>query len=309
MLPILGALTVGPGLKAGRLIGCLVLAAAFHTYAYIFNDVMDLDIDRLEPERAEYPLVRGVVAPAWALTFALAQIPVGYLTALLLGAGLAEYAVLTLSFVAMAVYNVWGKRCPLPPATDLVQGVGWTGLLLFGAFLVDVPTWRTAWACVAVVAYVLLINGVHGGLRDLVNDSACQARTTSIFLGACASADGTSMIPPALIGYAVGLHVIIFACALMVLGEPHAWPVSTEWAASFGLLACAMIGSAVLLVLAHRWRGDGAKLMSVGTWHLFTCMALLALPLLPHADALPTMILTVTFSLPILAMWTYRETR
>ena len=28
----------------------------------------------------------------------------------------------------MTAYNVWGKRCPIPPLTDLVQAVGWAAL-------------------------------------------------------------------------------------------------------------------------------------------------------------------------------------
>src|SRR6185295_6389335 len=72
-----------------------------------------------------------------------------------------------------------------PPATDMIQGLGWGTLALMGAL---VGGGRLSWLAVLAAAhgagFLFLINGVHGGLRDLGNDLACGMKTTAIYYGA-----------------------------------------------------------------------------------------------------------------------------
>jgi 4-hydroxybenzoate polyprenyltransferase len=84
----------------------------------------------------------------------------------------------------MTLYNFVGKRSPLPPLTDLVQGSSWAAFLLFGAFVVGQPTPQTWMAAGFIIVYILLVNGINSSLRDLANDFAFGARTTAIWLGA-----------------------------------------------------------------------------------------------------------------------------
>src|SRR6185295_17007594 len=78
-----------------------------------------------------------------------------------------------------------------PPATDMIQGLGWGTLALMGAL---VGGGRLSWLAVLAAAhgcgFLFLINGVHGGLRDLGNDLACGMRTTAIYFGAQPLASG-----------------------------------------------------------------------------------------------------------------------
>ena len=91
----------------------------------------------------------------------------------------------------MAAYNLWGKRCPVPPLTDLVQGIAWGSLAIYAAYVLGAAPVPMTWMVAAyAVGYTLFMNGVHGGLRDLVNDVGRGARTTAIFLGARPAPDG-----------------------------------------------------------------------------------------------------------------------
>jgi 4-hydroxybenzoate polyprenyltransferase len=184
ILPLLGAASVAPRIEPALLLGLLAAALLFHCFAYVLNDVIDLPIDRLEPQRATFPLVRGMVSPAQALAFALAQVPLAFALTAWLGGGPAAFGALALAFALMAVYNLWGKRAPFPPLTDLAQGLGWAALLVYGAALAGPPAPLTAALAAFEVVFILLINGVHGPLRDLANDLRCGARTTAILLGA-----------------------------------------------------------------------------------------------------------------------------
>src|SRR5690606_22843791 len=149
--------------------------------------------------------------------------------------------------------------------------VGWAGLLLYGAAIGGGAAEPTVWIAAAVTAYVLLVNGVHGALRDLTNDTACGARTTAMLLGARVVA-GVLRVPRALIVYTLCLHGMLFAAAF------GAWRVTEPLhdgaaAASFGLLLAVMLSSLALLGQAARARGDPSRARSAATWHLFACMA------------------------------------
>lgn len=308
MLPLLGALSVSPTLSGATVFGSLAIALCFHTFAYVLNDVVDLDIDRQEPQRADDPLVRGVIHPTWALTFALVQVPLTFIIGELLDVGTLAIMALVLSFAGLAAYNVWGKCCAIPLVMDAVQALGWSGLVLYGAFVVGSPGERTGWLVAAVFAYVLLINGVHGGLRDLANDIACKARTTAIYFGAYAGVSQSSYIPPVLIVYAIAIQASMFFCVFLVLGTPAKAATAILWWLSAAVTALVMIGCLVLSALAYRERADLSKTMTLGTCHLYACLALLALPVLAHTAITAAGVVIVVYTLPIIALWYYRTT-
>lgn len=216
-LPLLGAGSVTARLAPRRIIGLLSVATAFHTFAYLHNDVCDLELDRTQPRRRHYPLVRGAVQPEVALGLALACVPLSFGLHVTLAAPERNDAAgcLAAAFVAMAAYNHWGKACPFPPLTDLVQALGWAALLRYGALATGrKPTALTRMLTAYEVLLILMVNGVHGALRDLANDAKHGARTTALFLGAYA-ADGRLHVSRPLLAYALMLQAGLLALPLL----------------------------------------------------------------------------------------------
>lgn len=193
------------------LAGIFAVGLAFHVFAYVFNDVIDLPVDRSQPLRAGDPLVKGDISLSQALTLALMMIPLAAILSAALGADWRAQGILLASFAAMAVYDLWGKRCFCPLLTDLSQSLGWGGLSLWAAMLVGGELKATAWLAFGFgVGYILLINGVHGGLRDLANDLRTGSRTTAIFFGARPSAGGARMT--------TGLRLFALTAQLLLVG-------------------------------------------------------------------------------------------
>jgi 4-hydroxybenzoate polyprenyltransferase len=185
MLVLLGvaAMTSNPGWKT--LLGAVLVAVAFHIFAYIQNDVLDLPIDKTQELRANDPLVSGLISPGLAMTVALLQIPISFLITWWLEAGVFAYVALIVGFVFMTIYNMYGKRCAIPMLTDAAQGVGWGSLAIYGSLVsVGHVNELSFVAANFGFAFLLLINGVHGGLRDLNNDLAVGCSTTAIYFGA-----------------------------------------------------------------------------------------------------------------------------
>lgn len=194
------------------LLGIFGVGLAFHVFAYVFNDVIDLPVDRTQPLRAGDPLVRGDITVDQALLLALMMIPLAAILSAVLGADWRAQAVLLASFAAMAVYDLWGKRCFCPLLTDLSQALGWGGLSLWASLLVGKgELGAAAWLAFGFgVGYILLINGVHGGLRDLANDLRTGSSTTAIFFGARPSASGARMT--------LSLRVFATSAQLLLIG-------------------------------------------------------------------------------------------
>jgi 4-hydroxybenzoate polyprenyltransferase len=200
---LMGLASVEPAPSLRQVLVVLASTFAFHVFAYVQNDVIDLEVDRTQALRRDDLLVTGRIAPAHAMAAALLQLPLSLLLLWWHGAPPSCLAVVVAGYALMTVYNVYGKRCPFPPLTDFVQGVSWGTLALVGGM----STGRGASLLTLLAAahgcgFLFLINGVHGGLRDLGNDLACGMRTTAILFGARPLAGGEARSSGALRGFA-----------------------------------------------------------------------------------------------------------
>lgn len=273
---LLGMASAGQPVSAWDILLALAGATAFHLAVYAWNDLVDLPIDRTEPRRAASPLVRGTVAPRQLA--AVAAVAAAAALAVSLAAGIEALASMAAALGLLLGYDLWGKRCPVPPATDLVQGLGWAALVWFGAAAAGSPTAATVWIGAYVVVAILLVNGVHGAVRDLANDQRHGARTTARFLGADVDAAGHVRLPAALWCYGVVLHlgdVAIVVAALVATGAG-------------GPLRCALTVATGAACLALLCTGLARAGTAPASWRAgFTYIVLmLLLPVLVVADHL-----------------------
>jgi 4-hydroxybenzoate polyprenyltransferase len=233
---LLGAALAAAGISPERLALLVLLAACFHVHIFLMNDVIDLEVDATAPRRANHPLVLGLRGEGVSRRSALAIAWLAALLSALLCAALraspGAWLALGAAFGLIGVYNVYGKHCPVPPVTDAIQGLGWWGLVWFGALAIA-P--RISLAEIAdrglplfafSMGFTVLITGIHGGLRDLVNDAAHGRTNTALFLGALPSAPGAGASDtavrssPAVAAYAGAVLVLMFWPCVAFLGDP-----------------------------------------------------------------------------------------
>jgi 4-hydroxybenzoate polyprenyltransferase len=301
LLPLLGASTIRRELNARQIAALLGVALCFHVYSYVLNDVIDLPIDRTQPRRWGHPLVRGAVRPWQALMIALVQPVLTIPFTIWLGGGGRAHATLAAGFSLMAAYNLWGKRCLVPPVTDLLQGFAWGSLVVYGAQAIGGEPNGLTWMAGAYAAgFILFINGVHGGLRDLENDIASGARTTAVFFGARPSAvAGAPFVPRAVAVFAssvlAGLTVLIFSALLR-----------NDFGYSRGVLAATGVAVGVLQVAAFILMPFVVR-TGTPTWEiafraqLYVVMIALPVAFLPYlsiATILVLLVLTLISLLP-----------
>ncbi len=307
ILPLLGAATVSTQLTSPQIIGLIFVAITFHNFTYVLNDVIDLPLDRTEPIRAQSPLVQGRIQPWKALAFALFQIPLAFILTALLGGNLFAYEMLSVGLGLMSAYNLWGKRTVFPPFTDVVQGLGWGALVMYGtAFTFGRPTNLTGVVVTFVVVFIVLLNGVHGSLRDLDNDRRYGASTTAILLGARVQDPTDIIIPPLLVIYALTLQALLIGLVLLPLVynwfnySPKVWLITTSVVLILTLL------SLILLIICVRSKNNYSHLVLAGTWHAVLSLSSLLVLFVPYLEPKLKLFILTMYCLPLLtSVWLY----
>lgn len=298
LLVALGVFAVDPSPPPALGLAVLVLALGFHAFAYVTNDLVDLPIDRVA--RPLSPLVTGWIRPGSALGVALLPVPVALAVALSTG-GLRAGGLLALAVATMAVYNLYGKRCPVPPLTDGVQGVSWACLLLCASAMTG-PGWGPlVWTFAAfTVVFILMANGIHGAVRDIVVDRRFGVRSTALVYGAVPDERGGVTFPPGLRVYAWVLHAVALAVLwVSVLGDDGGYSGSGRLLVASLLLLLTVLSSR-FLALAVNAGGDARALRSAGMMHLVTLLAVPVVLLIPRLHPGATAAIALLYVVPLL---------
>jgi 4-hydroxybenzoate polyprenyltransferase len=246
MLPILGAISSVEDLSP-RVGLILLMVVPFHIVFAIVNDLADIEVDRGDPRKAGRPLVSGAVSRTTAKIIIAAGVVAAFpADAVLFGFDAARSATLALALAATAFYNIAGKRSPLPPLTDLVQGIGAAAFVHYGGLAAGgAPTSTTYIVEAAVVLYIMLVNGVHGALRDLSSDLTYGARTTPIMFGVRPGPAGP-VLRPWFVVHACGLQLLLTAVTTTAVA--YDWTKGeSDWSAMAAAVAFAA-GSILLLM-------------------------------------------------------------
>jgi 4-hydroxybenzoate polyprenyltransferase len=307
VLPLLGAGTVSQAPSRLQTLALIGLALSFHVFAYVVNDIVDLPVDRTQALRQQYPLVAGNIKPGTALAIALLQVPLAALITFSLHPGSNAYVALVGAFCLLAAYDIWGKRVPFPPLMDFLQGAGWSMLVLYGAYVTQgVANPLTGVMCVFTVIYVLLINGIHGSLRDLSNDSTHHIRTTPMLFGVRMGEMGLILSRPFVL-YGICLHGLLLITLLL--------PLALHWVpytSTISLTICATIVvvfglSLVLPVFVARNGVMSKQVVRAGTVHILALLCLPIILLLPMVSFGLATALLLVYLTPLL--WTFAPGR
>ncbi|HMC22757.1 MAG TPA: UbiA family prenyltransferase, partial [Thermoanaerobaculia bacterium] len=225
---------------------------------------------------------------------------------LLCGGRPAASAVLIFAMGLMLLYNLYGKRIWFPLLSDAVQALAWVALALYGTLSVNSALEPSVgWLAAIIFVYVLMINGLHGGLRDLANDAHHGARTTALYLGARATTDGRLVMPAALVLYGLALQILLlFLGVLCVIGN---WPEENRM--PWQVMASAIAGAHVVLLwlarAALQATATRSEMIRAGVLHLFLSLGVVCLPFAFFTNTLATVVIIAAYALPLLILTLY----
>jgi 4-hydroxybenzoate polyprenyltransferase len=259
----------GVGVDAVTLTVLIVVGLAYHGVAFALNDIIDLPIDRTNPDRAHAALVSGraSVPAAWVVVCALAVTSFS-LDLIRFHYETAPLAYLVGGYLGLTGYDVLTKRSRWPMLHDLLLALGCAALLCYAAERTGGLTGQTLLVATYVALFVVLVNGVHGGLRDLHNDTRHGGLTTASALGARIDENGNLVLPQRLVAYAWTLSGAMGAvAAVAALSTP------TRGGGRLALTIGALLATAFgLAALGHalRQRRDSARFRRIGLVHMLT---------------------------------------
>ncbi len=287
----------GPFLIIGAVAGSIL----HHAWGFSLNEVVDLDVDRRNPDLAHKPLVSGRISRgggilasfiALALSFAL------FSTGALLEGGdvLIVMILLSASTLCGGIYDLWGKRFPL---SDIFVSL-WMGLLVM-ASAAGVDGWDPGNLGVIAVAvlslvHILFNNSVEGGLKDVGNDAGSGSRTLAVVTG-CRMKGKKLVVAPVFLAWSLLLRasfVIGSAALVLFIADEAGWGM---WI----VVVVSVLGAGLFAhALTFLWAGrevERKSLLRTFSLHELASFGISLLVILPAAGILPAVI---AFAAPVL---------
>jgi len=158
-----------------------------HTFGFVFNDIIDYNIDKSSKEISDRPLVSGTISMRNAWIFSFISMGIAFVIALYLAvstAHLYSLVILAVSAFFIILYDLVSKKVLL---TDFFVSLGIFFLVMYGASITvaslsDITP--LAWVvCTLAAIQVLFMQIIAGGMKDIENDYRHGARTMAIHMG------------------------------------------------------------------------------------------------------------------------------
>ncbi len=158
-----------------------------HTFGFVFNDIIDYNIDKSSKEISDRPLISGTISKRNAWVFAFIAVGIAFFVALYIVISTTRsysLIILVVSASFIILYDLVSKKFPL---TDFFVAFGIFFLVVYGASTtVDSLGEITSlgWiVCTLAAIQVLFMQIIAGGMKDIENDYRHGARTMAIKMG------------------------------------------------------------------------------------------------------------------------------
>jgi 4-hydroxybenzoate polyprenyltransferase len=184
--PVMGAIAVG---QYDLLILFLLFLIGFlgHTFGFVFNDIIDFNIDKSSKEISDRPLISGTISLKRAWIFAFGSMSIAFIISLYLAITthhLYSLAILAISAAFIVLYDLVSKKFLL---TDFFVAFGVFFLIVYGASVVSDSlasfTSLTWIVCILGAIQVLFMQMITGSMKDIENDFYRGAHTLAIRMG------------------------------------------------------------------------------------------------------------------------------
>ncbi len=158
-----------------------IIGILMHVFVFVLNEYIDVDVDRLSPDLAEKPLVKGSISLGFALAVTFGAMIISYIFTFLFFFNLWTIIMLTLAFEFGALYDIHGKRFS---GSDFTLALWIFFFCLFGASIVSYQYTGLLYLVAGLGFFQILFNNaIEGGIKDADHDAHAGARTMAYMLG------------------------------------------------------------------------------------------------------------------------------
>jgi len=244
-------------------LGALYVTFPLGLLIYGWNDLVDLETDRLNPRKDSYLFgARPTPAQMHRLPWSIAIVQLPFFATFLWLEGPRVLWWIAALVLATAIYN--GPRGGLKgrPPFELLNQVGYLLVFVLASWLCDVP--QLPWSTFVFGALFAMHSHLFGQIMDVEPDRAAGRRTTAVILG---------IVPSKYL-----LAAFLLAEAILVGWSSHAWMM-----AAFSLAAMAwFLADAALIWRERIYTTAQMRLFLIG-WNV---VAVVTMPLVWWSGAL-----------------------
>jgi 4-hydroxybenzoate polyprenyltransferase len=158
-----------------------------HTFGFVFNDIIDYNIDKSSKEISDRPLISGTISLKNAWIFAFSSMAIAFFIAFYLAVTTQRFfplIMLVISALFIVLYDFVSKKFPF---SDFFVAIGVFFLIVYGASTttgaLNSLTLLTWIVCALGAIQVLFMQMIAGGMKDIENDFYRGARTLAIKMG------------------------------------------------------------------------------------------------------------------------------
>ncbi len=226
----------GGGVNSGALSRALLAFAAFSlcaSAAYLVNDVLDIESDRLHPTKRNRPFAAGALPATWGLPLAALSLGLG----LLAGAALPERFMicLLLYVLATSLYSAWLKRLFFVDVATLASL--YSLRLVAGGYATGMPVSKWLLAACTLLFVSLALGKRCAELRRLVSEKKRSSLGRGYVVGDLVRLETLGLVcgllaGVALIGFVnrgVTINLYQWKIALWLLGPVYFFWIARFW--------------------------------------------------------------------------------
>ncbi len=227
--PVLGALSMNEN-NLFSLFLLFIIGSLSHVYGFVFNDYLDVKIDKKSGELIERPLVSGAIKRKNAFFFAVGSMVLSWILVLYFFSSFHNFliliSVLIFADILATTYNLISKKMP---GMDFFVASAVFFLIIFGASTVSLNLTKFV-LIVALIGFiqVLFMNMINGGLKDIDHDCVAGGKTVAVALGVKVE-KGKTTIPNSFRAAAYSIAVVhlflVFTPYLFLNLEYYTWQI------------------------------------------------------------------------------------
>jgi len=227
LAPVVTAAAMGASLSFFHYVELFLIGFFFHLFLFIYNEVRDVDIDKVSKDLTHKPLVEGYITEKKAKAIVALSVFFVLLFTLLFFFGQA-FILIPLGLFAFLfgwLYDTLGKRMP---HADYFIATMLLLVALYGAF--SVSSTLSLFVCViALLAFIqMLINNIIAGLKDVDHDALAGGLSTPLRMHVRVE-EGYLHIPKSFVIYVFllkAIHIILTLIPFIYIMMPfQIWQV------------------------------------------------------------------------------------
>ena len=188
LAPVCTAAATGRVLSLSHYIELFLIGFLFHLYLFVYNEIRDVNIDRVSKNLKTKPLIDGSISLKGAQTVVLLScfLIVAFTVIFFQNNAVVLLGVCVVAFLLGWIYDAFGKRLP---HADYSLGLMIFFVALYGGFSVNTALTPFVFLIALLGFSQMLIQNIIAGLKDVDHDAVAGGLSTPLRLGVWVHAD------------------------------------------------------------------------------------------------------------------------